>query len=117
MAGTPGNRPPRPRPRLGTICRQGDKGRDTGPPAAWYDRVRNPSDSAALSDWVAAAGDEELANAYEALLAVGYRKSAAPAEWNAAGLITLVARARERLAISLHQPISTPLTPLNPTAS
>ncbi len=84
---------------------------------AWYDRARSASDSAAVSDWIVATGDVQLARSYEGLLAVRYRDDTADATWDADGLVQAVARARKRAMKRLRSVSATALPPLNPRTS
>jgi len=98
-------------------ARHGDPTATLNALTAWYDRARSPSDSAALSDWISATGDAELANAYDALTAVRYGKGAVEKQWDSATLLTAVTRARKQLATPLDRLAGASLPPLNPTGS
>jgi hypothetical protein len=97
-------------------ARKGDPSATLNALMAWYDRARSPSDPAALSDWITAAGDAELAKAYEALLAVGYRAGATTDSWHSGTLLRTVTRARKQRTTPLGRPAGASLPPLNPTA-
>ena len=106
--------------RFRAAARSGDPGASLRALTAWYDRARSASDSAAVSDWVAAAGDAGLAEAYEALLAQRYRAGAvtgAVSGWDPGALLEAVTRVRKRVVMhSLDRSIAA-LPPLNPRAS
>jgi len=99
-----------------TAARSGDHTATLNALIAWYDRARRPSDSAALSDWIAAVGDAELAKAYEALTTLGYGKGAKEKKWDSASLLTAVTRARKQLTTPLGHAAGASLPPLNPKA-
>ena len=65
---------------------------------AWHDRARGPSESAAVSDWIATIDDAELTAAYEVLLEVVYGSRVSDPRWASASLLTAVTRARKSAA-------------------
>ena len=102
--------------RFRTAARSGDAATVLAALTAWYDRARSPGDSAAVSDWVAATGDAELAPAYSALLAELYGSGAAEGRWDSGTLLQALTRARRQAARQSRDRSIPELPPLNPAA-
>lgn len=103
--------------RFRAAVRSGDPAAALASLTAWYDRARSAGDSAAVSDWIAATGDVELARSYATLLAVRYRADAAGVTWDANGLEQAATRARTLAMTRARDVSATVLPPLNPKAS